>query len=428
MRARLAAKQGARTANVGAPGAAATYASGGYDDATSACATSTPVPAWHAIEAPPTLAATVPLGGLATASTSTYPAAGSVPVGMGAIDGSMPSFPSMPPVPVAPHPLNAALPSPAVPHAPAQPYPTVAPPPPTVAPPPPTVAPPPPTVAPLLIDTPPLIPTPLIASQHPAAAQLPSSATVHAAASPHPPSVPLPLPPSESAELSTDAHGGWPTMHQSVAVWPHLAHSAGMKPPPAPEAQPAPPGLYDLPADVLALSAREDTAAAAAAAAPYRADIVNTQLVRALWTRRRMLDATAFTPEAPPEPWASYVVHARARLFIWCSASVGSIHEHPLLLEHASAVESVAALPEEACAERGCDAYAELWAAMESGSPLLVFETPFPTRRARKQLLYRLSKQAAAARYTWEAITRPGTEGTDNAVLPTLEEGWACVH
>ena len=73
-----------------------------------------------------------------------------------------------------------------------------------------------------------------------------------------------------------------------------------------------------------------------------------------------------------------------------------------------------------------------LWQAMETGAPLVVLEAQpeasqasisnkqsFATRRTRKQLLHRLSKQPVAAQYAWEALTVGAEQG------PTVEEGWS---
>ena len=91
------------------------------------------------------------------------------------------------------------------------------------------------------------------------------------------------------------------------------------------------------------------------------------------------------------------------------------------LAEHSALLQLVTALSEDECTARGgCDTYADLWAALESGAPLVVLEAPSASRRARKQLLHRLSKQPAAAAYAWEALAA-GSEA------PTAEEGWARV-
>ena len=81
-------------------------------------------------------------------------------------------------------------------------------------------------------------------------------------------------------------------------------------------------------------------------------------------------------------------------------------------------------LGEEACAARGgCDAHAELWEAMEAGEPVVVLDAPCGSRKARRQLLSRLTKHAVAAGYTWFALADPLASGHK----PSVEEGWAAI-
>ena len=103
--------------------------------------------------------------------------------------------------------------------------------------------------------------------------------------------------------------------------------------------------------------------------------------------------------------------------------------EHPTVVEHMSLLVLVAALSDEACAARcGCDSLADLWDAMEEGCPLIFLEAPCSTRRARKQLLYKLSKQCVAVEYAWEALIGPSmADALENAPTPALQEGWAAV-
>ena len=90
------------------------------------------------------------------------------------------------------------------------------------------------------------------------------------------------------------------------------------------------------------------------------------------------------------------------------------MRRHPLVLEHAALLVRVAALSDEECARRGgADAYADLWEVLEAGMPLVALEVPASTRRARKQLLFRLSKQPAAAHY--ETVMLPETVDGDAA-------------
>ena len=89
----------------------------------------------------------------------------------------------------------------------------------------------------------------------------------------------------------------------------------------------------------------------------------------------------------------------------------------------AAVTTRAAVLSEEACAARGgCDAYAELWAAMEAGDPVVLLDTPCSTRKARKQLLSRLGKQPVAQAYAWHALPDP-----DASNQPSVDEGWGKV-
>ena len=97
--------------------------------------------------------------------------------------------------------------------------------------------------------------------------------------------------------------------------------------------------------------------------------------------------------------------------------------EHPFLLQHEAVLTRAHLLSEEACARRGGgDAYAELWAAMEAGDPIVVLDAPCGARKARKQLLSRLSKQPVAAAYRWLALADPAATNQ-----PSVEEGWAAI-
>ena len=61
---------------------------------------------------------------------------------------------------------------------------------------------------------------------------------------------------------------------------------------------------------------------------------------------------------------------------------------------------------------------------MMAGDPFVVLEAQCNTRRARKQLLHRLSKQPIAAQYKWEVLAGPDV---DSASAPTVDEGWVAV-
>ena len=99
--------------------------------------------------------------------------------------------------------------------------------------------------------------------------------------------------------------------------------------------------------------------------------------------------------------------------------------EHPFLLQHAAVLTRAGLLGEEACAARGgCDAHAELWEAMQAGEPVVVLDAPCGSRKARRQLLSRLTKHGpVAAGYTWLALADPLASGH----TPSVEEGWAAI-
>ena len=61
---------------------------------------------------------------------------------------------------------------------------------------------------------------------------------------------------------------------------------------------------------------------------------------------------------------------------------------------------------------------------MMAGDPFVVLETPCGTRRARKQLLHRLSKQPIAAQYAWQVLVGPDVDSTS---APSVDEGWGAV-
>ena len=119
------------------------------------------------------------------------------------------------------------------------------------------------------------------------------------------------------------------------------------------------------------------------------------------------------------------------RLVVLCSGGPTSVRadcfaEHPFLLQHAAVLTRAAVLGEEACAARGgCDAHAELWEAMEAGEPIVVLDAPCGSRKARRQLLSRLTKHGpVAAGYTWLALADPLASGHSK---PLVEEGWAAI-
>ena len=260
----------------------------------------------------------------------------------------------------------------------------------------------------------------------------------HTAAAPAPPAAATaPALPQPVAHPPSDEH--WVSVHDAAGLWQLAVQGAQSKPPSTkPSAQPAPPGVFDVAPAVITLAAHDEAATAAAAISHFRAAARNEQLMRACWPCRqsRLAAAALGASRPPPDPWVRLAGGAQQRrLVVLCGATFESMREHDLLLEHASVLIFVAALSDEACASRGeSDTYAPLWRAMETGAPLVVLEAPteasqassntsnkqsFATRRTRKQLLHRLSKQPVAAQYAWEALTVVADQG------PTVEEGWA---
>jgi len=119
------------------------------------------------------------------------------------------------------------------------------------------------------------------------------------------------------------------------------------------------------------------------------------------------------------------------RLVVLCgaSASAGEAEAASALLEHeelrmlAPVLDIVCVQTEEDTVQAGAsDGLAELWQSMRAGHPAIALLAPCPTRRARKQLLHKLSKQSCAAAYEWEAL---GGKDTTGQGTPCLDEGWA---
>jgi len=193
-----------------------------------------------------------------------------------------------------------------------------------------------------------------------------------------------------------------------------------------------------MPEPVLAITVVEETTVAAFAAAPHAAPVRNEQLLQACWHARHDLPSVRPPLSTPPNgPWVHAHTATSRRLIVLCGPTVESSRYHPLVMPHAHLLVSATTLSDEECARRGgCDSYAELWTALEAGMPLVLLQTStsLTTRRARKQLLHRLSKQPAAAAYAWEALAGAELGGSDikpaggkEAAPPTVEEGWAAV-
>lgn len=213
-----------------------------------------------------------------------------------------------------------------------------------------------------------------------------------------------------------------------------------------PDVQPAPPGAFDLPPAVVLLSAVDEEAAASEADAPHATASRNAQLVSSIWPSHFLVSATKPTlfeeaARAEAEAWRRVDEHfTPRRLIVLCGGACGDrkkesdgrslvelLEDHPVLLSNTAALELARPLSEAECSARGLsDTFSDVWLAMEDGAPALVLDAVWATtRRVRKQLLFRLSKQPAAAAYAWQALQssplQPGGTG------PSLEEGWAAI-
>jgi hypothetical protein len=214
-------------------------------------------------------------------------------------------------------------------------------------------------------------------------------------------------------------------------------------------AQPTPPGAYDLPPAVVLLSAAAETAAAEAAGKEFRTEHRNRQRVEAM-TPVGALASSARDTELLLQPawgadWAGQWAELSAcwtprRLIVLCGGGgpdrrregdgrslVALVEAHPRVLSNTAALELVSPASEAECAARGLsDSFSDVWRVMEEGTPLLVLDAVWATtRRVRKQLLHRLSKQPLAAQYVWQAVQAAPEQPGSTA--PSLEEGWAAV-
>ena len=238
--------------------------------------------------------------------------------------------------------------------------------------------------------------------------------------------------PEPSGPPEDESTHHWVSVHDSAGLWA-LAQQIGAAEsmPIHPDVQPAPPGSLDLPSPVLTFAAIDESAAAREAADLDRAHVLNESLLRACWPPRcRIPSGRALMSSAETiSGWAKLKATLSRRLVVVCGSSFAAMSEHPTVVEHMSLLVLVAALSDEACAARcGCDSLADLWDAMEEGCPLIFLEAPCSTRRARKQLLYKLSKQCVAVEYAWEALIGPSmADALENASTPALQEGWAAV-
>lgn len=213
--------------------------------------------------------------------------------------------------------------------------------------------------------------------------------------------------------------------------------------------QPTPPGAYDLPPAVVLLSASGEAAAAEAAGKEYKTDHRNRQHVESVAPLGALASGARATElllqPARGSDWSGQWVELSAlwtprRLIVLCGGGgadrkregegrslVALVQAHPWALSNTAALELVSPASEAECAARGLsDSFSDVWGAMEDGAPLLVLDAVWATtRRVRKQLLHRLSKQPVAAQYVWQAL--PAAPIHLGTTAPTLEEGWAAV-
>ena len=180
--------------------------------------------------------------------------------------------------------------------------------------------------------------------------------------------------------------------------------------------------------------------------AAYKLQLEQRRCVHMMELEQRQLLYERRSSQGSSPPTAAKPAHAQAqaqaqaewtaateqlgpkRLVVLCSGGPAAVRadcftEHPFLLQHTAVLTRAGVLGGEACAARGgCDAHAELWEAMEAGEPVVVFDAPCGTRKARRQLLSRLTKQPVAAAYAWLALADPAA-----ANQPSVEEGWAAI-
>jgi hypothetical protein len=213
--------------------------------------------------------------------------------------------------------------------------------------------------------------------------------------------------------------------------------------------QPTPPGAFDLPPAVVLLSASGEAEAAEAADSEYRTEHRNRLHVESV-APLGALASGAGAVELLLEPargsnwsgqWAQLTAgRTPRRLIVLCGGGgadrkregegrtlLALVQAHPRILGNTAALELVGPASETECAARKlADSFSDVWRAMEDGAPLLILDAVWATtRRVRKQLLHRLSKQPVAAQYVWLALqAAPAQPGT---TAPTVEEGWAAV-
>lgn len=265
--------------------------------------------------------------------------------------------------------------------------------------------------------------------QEPQAAFLPQPALglAHAMAAHAPTAVvelPREPPPGEAYPSVYDATARWELVRQASSVVDVRSMYLVSQPPPA--------GMIELPLEVLAFTAQHDADAAQVAAAPDQSEALNASLLRACWSPRlKVPKALAMaSPATEATSWSKMLATAPRRLVVLCGASFAAMQNHPAVVEHTSILVHVASLSDEACAARGgSDNLADLWQAMHEGCPLLFLESACSTRRARKQLLHKLSKQSVAAKYAWEALNGNAPHAGEGMLTPpALDEGWAVIH
>ena len=272
--------------------------------------------------------------------------------------------------------------------------------------------------------------------------------------------------PAASAKAAAAVHGtpqseGWLSLGDTAQVWAMVSADEPLPPlPPHPDAQPVPLATHELPPAVLHLATQAESGLAAVLERQHSAAARDATLLRAAWpfgdappassppsllvgahasgataapvtAAAAAAAALAQEAEAAAAQWAAATEQlGPKRLVVLCSGGPAAVRadcfvEHPFLLQHAAVLTRAGLLGEEACAARGgCDAHAELWEAMQAGEPVVVLDAPCGSRKARRQLLSRLTKHGpVAAGYTWLALADPLASGH----TPSVEEGWAAI-
>ena len=240
----------------------------------------------------------------------------------------------------------------------------------------------------------------------------------------------------ETPDAAPDPHEGQVGIHQVPMLWQLVVQTGGLQAllQTHPDVQPLPPGAFEIPAVVELMAARDEAAAARSAERRHGVEARNRQLLDLNMTATGLCDCPPrkLAP-SQEELWHKLMQASLSkRLVVYCggaATSAGgsdrSFLEHPAVVAHTAVLELVVMLNQEECTRRGdCDSYTDLWRALEAELPLVVFHAPCASRRARKQLLHRLSKAPCATTYVWEALGGGEQPGVPQ---PSLDEGWARV-